>query len=95
MSNETITLRSQEIQGRMTDNDVRDCLLAVGLDEATAVPESYHRAFADLDLDSLARVEIASQIRELYGVEVEPDLTAEATPAQIRDLVNARFVGQD
>ncbi|GAB3744503.1 acyl carrier protein [Microlunatus parietis] len=89
MTNETVVTTTG-----LTDDDLRQLLLAVGLDAATAVPESYQRSFTDLDLDSLARVEIASRIQDQFGVEIEPDLTAEATPAGIRDLVNDRLAGR-
>lgn len=89
MTNETVVTTTG-----LTDDDLRQLLLAVGLDAATAVPESYQQSFTELDLDSLARVEIASRIQDQFGVEIEPDLTAEATPAGIRDLVNDRLAGR-
>ncbi|MFC7621301.1 acyl carrier protein [Microlunatus sp. GCM10028923] len=89
MTNETVVTTAG-----LTDDDLRQLLLAVGLDTAAAVPESYQSTFTELDLDSLARVEIAGRIQDQFGVEIEPDLTAEATPAGIRDLVNARLSGQ-
>ncbi|GAA3441442.1 acyl carrier protein [Planomonospora venezuelensis] len=73
-----------------TDNDMRELLKAVGL-EAKAGVEGYSRSFEELDLDSLARVEIATRIQDRFGVDVEEQVTAEETPEGLRRLVNERL----
>ncbi|MER5643442.1 SAM-dependent methyltransferase [Streptosporangium sp. NPDC002524] len=73
-----------------TDQNVRELLLAVGLDPATG-DDALELSFDELDLDSLARVEIATQIQDRFGVDVEEQLTAEATPSLMRELVTERL----
>ena len=74
----------------LTDEDMRGLLLAVGADPTTNSAH-YARSFDELDLDSLARVEIASRIRDRFGVNIEEEMVAEQTPAAMRDLVNQRL----
>jgi hypothetical protein len=74
----------------LTDTDIRELLLAVGLDPATG-PDAYRSSFAELDLDSLARVEIATRLQTRYGFDVEEQITAESTPLDVKDLVNTRL----
>lgn len=71
----------------LTDTDFAGLLAGVGLDRRRG-PESWTRTFADLDLDSLARVELASRIKGRLGLEVEDRVTADSTPAEVLDLVN-------
>ncbi|ADG76211.1 hypothetical protein Cfla_3332 [Cellulomonas flavigena DSM 20109] len=71
----------------LTDTDFAALLHGVGLDRRRG-PESWSTTFADLDLDSLARVELASRIKGRLGVEVEDRVTADSTPAEVLDLVN-------
>lgn len=71
----------------LSDEDFRTLLLGIGLDRRKG-PESWSTTFTDLDLDSLARVELASRIKTLTGVEVEDRITADSTPAEILELVN-------
>ncbi|PRX02695.1 UNVERIFIED_ORG: minimal PKS acyl carrier protein [Actinomadura viridilutea] len=66
-------------------------LRAVGA--AGAAPGDRGRTFEELGLDSLARFEIASRIKNRYGVDVESEITAETSPAGLRDLVNSRLAG--
>ncbi|WP_436756902.1 SAM-dependent methyltransferase [Streptosporangium sp. V21-05] len=73
-----------------TDENVRELLLAVGLDPGTG-DDALERSFDELDLDSLARVEIATRIQDRFGVDVEEQLTAEATPSLMRELVTERL----
>ncbi|MEU8382918.1 acyl carrier protein [Streptosporangium sp. NPDC048865] len=73
-----------------TDENVRELLLAVGLDPA-AGDAALERSFGELDLDSLARVEIATRIQDRFGVDVEERLTADVTPSLMRELVNERL----
>ncbi|WP_084963794.1 acyl carrier protein [Thermoactinospora rubra] len=75
-----------------TDDTVRDLLISVGLDRESA-GEAWERSFEELGLDSLARVEIATRIQDRFGVDVEADLTAEATPATLKKLVAERLNG--
>ncbi|GAA2846857.1 hypothetical protein GCM10010517_03640 [Streptosporangium fragile] len=73
-----------------TDETVRELLLSVGLDPA-AGDDVLERSFAELDLDSLARVEIATRIQDRFGVDVEERLTADATPSLMKKLVTERL----
>ncbi|MER6830066.1 acyl carrier protein [Streptosporangium sp. NPDC000563] len=73
-----------------TDENVRELLLCVGLDPA-AGDEALELTFDALDLDSLARVEIATRIQDRFGVDVEEELTAQTTPSLMRELVTERL----
>ncbi|MEU4242872.1 acyl carrier protein [Actinoplanes sp. NPDC026619] len=73
-----------------TDEDVRALLAAVGADQALGAAE-YSRSFEDLDLDSLARVEIASRVKTRFGIDIGDDLVAELSPAGMKHLVNNRL----
>ncbi|MBT2208983.1 MULTISPECIES: acyl carrier protein [Actinomadura] len=73
----------------ITDADVLELLVAVGLDRAAGA-ESLARSFEDLNLDSLARMEIATRIQDRYDIDVEEDLTAELTPEGLRRMVVER-----
>lgn len=73
----------------LSDEDIRTLLLAVGLDPA-AGPDADSRSFDELDLDSLARMELAARIQDRYGVDVEEDITGDLSPSGLRLLVNAR-----
>jgi acyl carrier protein len=75
----------------LDDAALLDLLRAVGL-TASAGPESFALSFADLDLDSLARMEIATRIQDRYGVDVEEELTAEETPQGLQRLVADRLI---
>lgn len=70
-----------------SDEDARAVLLAVGADPSVS-PGEYTMSFDELGLDSLARMEIASRIQDRFGVDVEEDLCAERTPAEMKHLVN-------
>jgi acyl carrier protein len=75
-----------------TEKDVRELLVSVGASPVIAGSD-LARSFEELGLDSLARIEMASRVKERYRVEVEEVLTPEATPAGMRQLVNARLAG--
>jgi minimal PKS acyl carrier protein len=72
-----------------TDSDLSALLLAVGA-EPPAGPETFGRTFAELDLDSLARTEIATRIKARWGTDVEAGLGPESTPAELRRAVTGR-----
>lgn len=71
----------------LTDDELRDLLLAVGLNPASGA-EAYTLCFDELDLDSLARFELASRIGDRFGINIENEVTAERTPDDLRRLVN-------
>jgi acyl carrier protein len=73
-----------------TEADVQDLLTAVGMEPA-ASSQAHSLSFDALDLDSLARMEIASRIRGRFGIEVEEELTADTTPEYMKDFVNQRL----
>ncbi|WP_329093135.1 acyl carrier protein [Streptosporangium sp. NBC_01469] len=73
-----------------TEENARELLLSVGLDPA-AGDDVLELSFDELDLDSLARVEIATRIQDRFGVDVEEQLTARATPSLMRKLVIERL----
>jgi acyl carrier protein len=73
-----------------TDTDVRDLLVAVGCASARTA-DAYGTTFEELDVDSLARVEMASRIKSRLGIDVEDDLGPDSTPAGMRRLVNDRI----
>ncbi|MDF5755377.1 acyl carrier protein [Spongiactinospora sp. TRM90649] len=73
-----------------TDHDLRALLIAVGL-APDVTDEAYALTFEELDLDSLARMEIATRIQEKYGVDIEDELVAELSPIQAKRLVNERL----
>ena len=73
-----------------TDEDVRELLVIVGMGPSVT-SQVYGMSFDVLELDSLARVEIASRVRDRFGVDVEEQLTADATPAYLKQLVNQRL----
>ncbi|MGK5552519.1 acyl carrier protein [Actinomadura kijaniata] len=74
----------------LTVDDIQALLVAVGADGAVTAAD-HGRTFEDLDLDSLARFEIATRIQDRFGVNVEDDITAESTPADVLGLVNDRL----
>jgi acyl carrier protein len=74
----------------LTQEEVREMLVAVGAAHSLT-SEDHGRSFDDLDLDSLARTELAARIRDRYGIDIEDELTEEASPAVMRDLVNRRL----
>jgi acyl carrier protein len=43
-------------------------------------------SFGQLDLDSLARTEIATRVAARWGVDIEDQLTPDTTPAEVRRL---------
>jgi hypothetical protein len=71
-----------------TEGDMRALLLKVGLNPVPA--DALERTFADLELDSLARIEIATRLRESCGADVELALTTgdDLTPYQVLAMVN-------
>jgi hypothetical protein len=69
-----------------TDSDLSGLLLAVGA-EPPAGPGMFHDSFGKLDLDSLARTEIATRVAERWDVDIEDLLTTDTTPAEVRRLV--------
>jgi acyl carrier protein len=74
----------------LTQEEVREMLVAVGA-ARSLTPDDHARSFDELDLDSLARTELAARIRDRYGIDVEDELTEEASPAVMRELVNSRL----
>ena len=73
-----------------TDEDVRALLDAVGADQTLSAAE-FSRSFEELDLDSLARVEIASRVKTRFGIDIEDDLVPELSPTGMKHLVNNRL----
>jgi acyl carrier protein len=73
-----------------TDEDLRALLAAVGADQTLSAAE-YGRSFEELDLDSLARVEIASRVKTRFGIDIEDDLVAELSPTGMKHIVNDRL----
>ncbi|MBP2708258.1 acyl carrier protein [Microbispora sp. RL4-1S] len=71
-----------------TDEDLRTLLLAVGL---APTQDDYSLTFDELQLDSLARVELATRIEDRYGVALEID--ADQSPRVVANLVNADLTG--
>lgn len=81
----------QELTIRIiTDDDVKRLLAAVGVDRDVSA-EDYARPFGELEIDSLARMEVAARIQEDFGVDVEADLTEEQTLAGMKELVNRQL----
>ena len=72
----------------LTESDMRALLLKVGLNPLPA--NALELSFADLELDSLARIEIATRLRESHGADVELALIgrADLTPQQVVTMVN-------
>jgi acyl carrier protein len=81
-------------QSAITNEVLLELLLAVGL-AGSAGAEVFNRSFEDLDLDSLARMEIATRIQTRYGVDIEDELTAEETPEGLKNLVTGRLATTD
>lgn len=74
----------------LTDQAVRMLLIAVGADPRVDAPD-FDLSFEELGLDSLARTEFATRVKELTGVTVEDDLAPSTTPSAIRALVHDRL----
>lgn len=76
-----------------TEGDMRGLLLAVGLNPVPA--DALESTFAQLELDSLARIEIATRLREAHGADVESVLTTgdDLTPGQVVGMVNGSDSG--
>jgi acyl carrier protein len=55
-----------------TEIEMRALLVKVGLNPVP--PNAIECTFGELGLDSLARIEIATRLRESYGAEVEAEL---------------------
>jgi len=70
-----------------TEDEMRALLVKVGLNPVPA--DALERTFADLQLDSLARIEIATRLRESHGVDVETALTVgdDLTPSVVIAMV--------
>ncbi|TKA12587.1 acyl carrier protein [Actinacidiphila oryziradicis] len=68
-----------------TDSDLSGLLPAVGA-ESPADPGMFDDSFGQLDLDSLARTEIATRVAARWGVDIEDQLTPDTTPAEVRRL---------
>lgn len=67
---------------------VRIAVERLGLDPAEAEPD---RKLADMDLDSLALVELVVCVQEEFDVPVgEDEVTPESTLAGIADIVRSR-----
>jgi hypothetical protein len=69
-----------------SDGDLAGLLLAVGA-EPPVEPGVFGDSFQDLDLDSLARTQIAALVAERWGVNVEERLTARTTPEDLRRFI--------
>ncbi|MFH9064899.1 acyl carrier protein [Streptomyces coeruleorubidus] len=65
-------------------------LAAVGLDPDLG-ESAFGKSFEALDLDSLARVELASRIKSRYGIDIEEEITPASTPADVERLLDARL----
>jgi hypothetical protein len=78
---------------QFSDSDLATLLLAVGA-EPPVGPGVFEDSFRDLDLDSLARTEIAARVVERWGVDVEERLTPETTPAQLRLMVEGEVAAR-
>ncbi len=73
----------------LTDEELQELLIAVGLNPASGA-EANTLCFDELDLDSLARFELASRIGDRFGIYIEDEITAERTPDDVKKLVNER-----
>ncbi|MER7817955.1 acyl carrier protein [Streptomyces sp. NPDC096153] len=71
-------------------DELTGMLTAVGLDPGLG-GAALTRSFEALDLDSLARVELASRIKSRYGIDIEEEITPESTPADVEQLIAARL----
>lgn len=78
---------------QFSDSDLATLLLAVGA-EPPVGPGVFEDSFRDLDLDSLARTEIAARVVERWGVDVEERLTPETTPTQLRLMVEGEVAAR-
>jgi hypothetical protein len=79
---------------QFSDSDLAMVLLAVGA-EPPVGPEVFEDSFHDLDLDSLARTEVAARVVQRWGVDIEERLTPETTPAQLRRMVEEAVVSAE
>jgi acyl carrier protein len=70
-----------------TEDEMRALLVRAGLNPVP--PDAFERTFAELGLDSLARIEMATRLVESHGVDLELALTVgdDLTPAQVIDMV--------
>ncbi|MGW1955706.1 phosphopantetheine-binding protein [Streptomyces sp. NPDC001920] len=71
-------------------SQLTDMLTSVGLDPDLG-EAAFDKTFEALDLDSLARVELASRIKSRYGIDIEEEITPESTPADVERMVSARL----
>jgi heme-degrading monooxygenase HmoA/acyl carrier protein len=71
-------------------DELTGMLAAVGLDPALG-EAALARTLEALDLDSLARVELASRIKSRYGIDIEDEITPESTPADVEQLISTRL----
>lgn len=78
------------MRAELTDADVRELLLAVGMD-GDVDDTTLAMSFEDLHLDSLARMEIASRIQTRYGFDIESLITADSAPLDVKAIVNGRL----
>lgn len=77
---------------RITDGDLAALLLAVGA-EPPVGPGVFADSFQALDLDSLARSQIATLVAERWGVDVESQLGPGTTPEELRRLIDEGTAG--
>jgi|tagenome__1003787_1003787.scaffolds.fasta_scaffold20041784_2 hypothetical protein len=72
-----------------TENEMRALLTKVGLNPVP--PDALGRTFAELGLDSLARIEMATRLLESHGADLELALTVgdDLTPAQVISMVTS------
>ncbi|MFD5093988.1 acyl carrier protein [Amycolatopsis thailandensis] len=75
----------------LSDEHVRELLAAVGAGTRPGA-EDFDRSFEELELDSLARMEIASRVQARFGIDIEEALTPDETPAGLLALVNDRLL---
>lgn len=79
---------------RITDGDLAALLLAVGA-EPPVGPGVFADSFQALDIDSLARTQIATLVAERWGVDVESRLGSGTTPEELRRLIDEDTAGRN
>ena len=74
------------MDNELTDQAIQKLLVAVGA-EPGVTSADFDTPVEDLDLDSLARTELAFRIKDLTGIDIEERIAPTTTPNAMRRMV--------
>ncbi|CAL9563394.1 phosphopantetheine-binding protein [Streptomyces sp. ICN988] len=74
----------------LTDEQLRSALVATGVNPAISDAE-LARSFEELGLDSLARLEIATRVQDLVGLDMEDQIGPDTSPRALQRGIAQRL----